>query len=145
LSHFSTAGHPPPPEPGSPNVCSKGSKAAAAAAASRAGPLDKTENLTTEECAEIQRIAESANVRIDGKDALVLKAGAEKANLTLAHLRWFLADEKFASARNPRAVLLTIAREFPERAVGISWPDSLDAQPPPSPKGLTREQILQQR
>jgi hypothetical protein len=136
---------PPPPEPGSPNVFSKGSNAAAAAAASRAGPLDKTEKLTTEDLAEIRRIEESTKIRIDGKDALLLKAGAIHAKLTLAHLRWFLADEKFPSARNPRAVLLTIAREFRERAIGIDWPDSLDAHPPPKPKGLTREEILQQR
>jgi hypothetical protein len=66
----------------------------------------------------------------------------DQANLTLAHLRWFLSDDKFAGARSPRAVLLTIAKEFRERAQGIIWPDSLDAQPPPGPKGLTKDQIL---
>jgi hypothetical protein len=95
----------------------------AAAAAFAISPPGETKSLTPEELAEIRRIAESTKIQIDGKDALRLKAGVDQANLTLAHLRWFLADEKFAGARSPRAVLLTIAKEFRERAQGIIWPD----------------------
>jgi len=113
----------------------------AAAAAFFISPPAEKETLTSDELAEIRRIAESTKIRIDGKDALRLKAGVAAANLTLAHLRWFLADEKFAGARSPRAVLLTIAREFRERAEGITWPESLDDRPH-GRTGLTRDEIL---
>lgn len=98
--------------------------------------------LTPEELAEIQRIEQRTGVQIDRKDALRLKTDVERANLTLAHLRWFLRDERFASARSPVAVLLTIAREFRERTAGLKWPACLDdIEPRAMRPGLTGEEI----
>lgn len=99
--------------------------------------------LTPNELSEIKRIEQRTGVRIDGLDALRLKAGVEQANLTLAHLRWFLRDERFVGARSPTAVLLTIARDFRERVKGIEWPECLDEVPDPSTRpGLTAEEIV---
>ena|GEM_PF-3370011 len=95
--------------------------------------------MTVADLGEIKRIEQHAGVRIDGKDARRLKAGAERANLTLAHLRWFLNDEKFAGARSRIAVPLTIAKEFRERSENIRWPEIIDQ---PEARGITAKEIL---
>lgn len=82
--------------------------------------------LTEPEWAEVRRIGAGLGVQIDGKNAMALKRAAEQADLTLSHLRWFLRDETFSGARNRIAVLLAIAREFPERSKGINWPPNLN-------------------
>jgi hypothetical protein len=112
----------------------------AAAAGSSREPTREDSALTPAEWAEVRRIEQHAGVQLDGKNAAVLKAGAEGANLTLSHLRWFLGKETFAAARNRTAVLLTIAREFRERAEGMEWPADLNGVR--EKRGLTREERL---
>jgi hypothetical protein len=77
--------------------------------------------LTDSEWAEVRRIGALLGVQIDGKNATVLKGAAQHAGLTLSHLRWFLRNETFSGAKNRMAVLLTIVKEFRERATGIVW------------------------
>jgi hypothetical protein len=125
---------------GIPTPYKETNKAAAAAPSNSSKP--NPEQLSTEDRSEIDRIAKSAGIRIDGKDALRLKCFVLEADLTLAHLRWFLADEKFNGARSPRAVLLTIAKEFRQRAEGVRWPDSFELHVAAETRGLTSQEIL---
>lgn len=85
--------------------------------------------LTAEEWTEVRRIEQHTDVKLDGKGAAALKAGAIEAELTLTHLRWFVQQSSFASARNRLAVLLTMAKQFRERAQGVEWPSTFDCEP----------------
>lgn len=135
----------PNPAAGAPYVFIEKTAAAAAVGPTQIRAPDRQlGELTADELAEIKRIEAKTGVRIDGMDALRLKAGVEQADLTLAHLRWFLRDERFVGARSPTAVLLTIAREFRERSRGMEWPDRLDdAESFAERPGFRGKEILQ--
>ena len=87
-------------------------------------------SLSSEDRLEVRRLSELAAVQIDGQEALKLKAGVEAAQLSLAHLRRFLRHERFSGARDRKAVLPAIARDFRIRSDGIEWPESLEPEAP---------------
>lgn len=121
-------------------------KAAAAAASSgAAAPCLNAASILAADWIELRSIEEHAAVRIDGKNAQTLKRRVEAAGLTLAHFRWFVQRESFSGARSRLAVLLALARDFSERAVGIEWPECLEPPANRGSRGFSASEISELR